>query len=109
MGYADLFEGHICGSTGDVTKDAKKMVLDRILSEIGAEAMGRLIMLGDGPVEIRETKKRGGFTIGVASDEVRRFGMNAGKRTRVIRAGCDWLVADFAQVGKILELLNVGQ
>jgi bifunctional ADP-heptose synthase (sugar kinase/adenylyltransferase) len=107
MGYADLFEGHIYGSTGDVTKDAKKMVLDRILDEIGPEAMGGLIMVGDGPVEIRETRKRGGFTIGVASDEVRRFGMNASKRTRVIRAGCDWLIPDFAQVGILLKLLNV--
>jgi len=52
------------------------MVLDRILKEIGQDAMAGVVTLGDGPVELRETRRRGGFTIGVLSDEVRRHGAN---------------------------------
>ncbi len=49
---------------------------------------------GDGPVEIRETRKRRGFSIGVASDEVRRFGLNPAKRARLIRAGVNLIIPD---------------
>jgi len=54
-------------------KEAKKMVLDRILDTIGETAFGYVATFGDGPVEIRETHKRGGVTIGVASNELRRY------------------------------------
>jgi phosphoglycolate phosphatase-like HAD superfamily hydrolase len=107
MGYADLFEGRIYGSIGDVTKDAKKMVLDRILKEIGQDAMAGVVTVGDGPVELRETRRRGGFTLGVLSDEVRRFGANMSKRARLVRAGADWIVPDFAQLSRLLALLHV--
>lgn len=106
LGYADLFEGRIFGAVGDMTKEAKRMVLDRILNEIG-HAKG-LVTFGDGPVEIRETHKRGGFTIGVASDEVRRFGINHAKRSRLIRAGADMILPDFSQLHQLLQLLHIG-
>jgi phosphoglycolate phosphatase-like HAD superfamily hydrolase len=105
LGYADLFDGGIHGSVGDVNREAKKIVLDRIISDIGAGA--RLITFGDGPVEMRETHKRGGFAVGVASDEVRRFGMNWDKRTRLIRAGADLVIPDFSQLDRLLETLGL--
>ncbi len=107
LGYAQLFSGGIHGSIGDVRHEAKKVVLERILAEIG-DAAG-LVTFGDGPVEIRETRKRGGWCVGVASDEVRRFGLNARKRERVIRAGADLVVADFTEWRQLLELLGVGR
>jgi hypothetical protein len=61
---------------------------------------------GDGPVEIRETRKRGGFCIGVASDELRRFGWNLVKRTRLIRAGASVVVPDYSQLTALLKVLN---
>lgn len=106
LGYADLFEGRIYGAVGDVTKEAKRMVLDRILGEIG-HAKG-LVTFGDGPVEIRETHKRDGFTVGLASDELRRFGLNEAKRSRLIRAGADMVIPDFTQLDSLLGLLNIG-
>jgi hypothetical protein len=108
-----------------VSIEAKKVVLEKILAEIGApryglraervlpypadsaREAGALVTFGDGPVEIRETKRRGGFTVGVASDEVRRFGLNARKRTRLIRAGADIVVPDFSQWKTLLGLLGV--
>ena len=45
--------------------------------------------------------------MGVASDEVRRFGLNPAKRARLIRAGADLVVPDFSQHGELLALLGV--
>ena len=107
LGYAGLFEGRIHGSVGDLKADAKRIVLEGILAELGPSRAGRLVTFGDGPVEIRETKKRGGFAVGVASDEVRRAGWNWSKRTRLIRAGADIVVPDFSRWKTLLQLLGV--
>lgn len=107
MGYADCFDGGIHGSVGDVARDAKREVLDRILRDIGGGAASGLAAFGDGPVEIRETKRRGGYTVGVASDEVRRFGLNPVKRTRLIQAGADLVVPDFSQLDALLDWLGL--
>jgi len=69
LGYDHLFEGRIYGAVGDVTKEAKKMVLDGILKSIGGSDLREVVTFGDGPVEMRETRKYGGISIGIASDE----------------------------------------
>lgn len=107
LGYDHLFKGGIYGSVGDITKDAKKMVIDRILNVIGESNTGQLVTFGDGPVEIRETRKRGGRTIGVASNEMKRYGLNESKRTRLIKAGADVIIPDFSQLPELLQLLNL--
>jgi hypothetical protein len=58
-------------------------------------------------VEIRETRKRGGFSIGVASDEVRRFGLNLTKRSRLIRAGASLIVPDYSQLAYLLHAMQL--
>ena len=107
LGYAHLFEGRIFGSVGDIHRDAKKMVLDHILDAIGESASGKLVTFGDGPVEIRETRKRGGITVGVASNEIRRYGLNEHKRTRLIKAGADLIIPDFSEYNLLLGLFNM--
>ena len=107
LGYAPLFEGRIYGAVGDITREAKKMVLDRILSSIGESSFGKLITFGDGPVEMRETRKRGGLSVGIASNELKRFGLNESKRTRLIKAGADVIIPDFSQMNQLLNLLNI--
>jgi len=109
LGYDHLFEGRIYGAVGDITKEAKKMVLDRILDSIGEPAFAKVATFGDGPVEIRETRKRGGITIGIASNELRRYGLNEKKRTRLIKAGADIIVPDFSQIIPLLRLLNINR
>lgn len=104
LGYAEFFEGGIYGAVGDVAKYSKRMVIDRIMTEnhlCGAE----LVVVGDGPVEMRECRKRGGIAVGVASDEVRRYGLNPEKRTRLIKAGAQVIVPDFSQWHDLLNLL----
>ena len=107
LGYEYLFEGRIYGAVGDVTKEAKKIVLDRILDSIGTSESGQIVTFGDGPVEIRETHKRNGLTVGLASNEQRRYGLNAHKRTRLIKAGADIIISDFSQMDQLLELLGI--
>ena len=107
LGYDHLFEGRIYGAVGDVTKEAKKIVLDRILDIIGDSKTGQIATFGDGPVEIRETRKREGATIGIASNEVKRHSLNENKRSRLIKAGADVIIPDFSQLPKLLQLLNI--
>ncbi|MCA1754787.1 MAG: HAD family hydrolase [Spirochaeta sp.] len=106
LGYADLFDGGIFGSVGDVQNDPKRVVLERILHEIGSENAAGIITFGDGPVEIRETHKAGGYAVGVASDEVRRYGLNLAKRERLILAGADCVVPDYSQITHLLSFLG---
>jgi hypothetical protein len=126
LGHATLFNGGIYGAAGDIDSCSKKMVLDRILDKIAEEQEGGSVealkrrsvegaphastsssvaVFGDGPVELRESRKRGGLAIGIASDEVRRYGLNLEKRTRLIKAGAHVVVPDFSQRDELLELL----
>lgn len=107
LGYDFLFEGRIFGATGDINAEAKKMVLDSILDSIRDSEAASIVTFGDGPVEIRETHKRGGATAGVASNELRRYGLNQSKRTRLIKAGADIIVPDFSQSDQLFGLLNI--
>jgi len=104
MGYAALFTGGIYGAIGDVQKYSKKIVLNNIIKENDLHG-SELVTLGDGPVELRECRKVGGTSIGIASDEIRRHGLNVEKRTRLIRAGAHAVIPDFSQTGKLVELL----
>ncbi len=106
MGYADLFGGGIFGAVGDLKAEAKRDVFLRILATPGVDP-SELVIIGDGPVEMREGRRRGAFTVGVASDEVRRHGGSARKRTRLIRAGADVIVPDFSQMDALLRLLLI--
>jgi phosphoglycolate phosphatase-like HAD superfamily hydrolase len=105
LGYRQLFGERIYGAVGDVSYEAKRMLLERILTEIGDETRDKILVFGDGPVEIRETHKKGGYAVGVASDEVRRYGLNLAKRTRLIEAGADLIVPDYSQMFQLLALL----
>ena len=106
LGFAGYFEGRIYGSVRDMNVDAKRMVLDQILSE-GAVAPEAVVMIGDGPAEMRETRKRGGIAVGLCSDERRRFGANPAKRRRLVRAGATLLLPDYTDLGAFLAVLGM--
>ncbi len=104
LGYADLFDGGIYGAVGDVSRYSKKMVIDRIMDENqlhGAE----LAVFGDGPVELLECRKRDGIAVGIASDEIRRHGLNLEKRSRLIKAGALLVMPDFSECDELIKLL----
>jgi rfaE bifunctional protein kinase chain/domain len=106
LGYASLFDGGIFGSVGVATQDAKRVVLERILDEVSG-AYAQLVAFGDGPVEMRETARRGSYAVGVASDEVRRFGALESKRARLVRAGAHAVIPDFSQHETLWRFLRL--
>ena len=104
LGFAELFNGGIYGAAGDIGSCSKKMVLDRIMAQNRLRGP-ELAVFGDGPVELRECRKRAGLAIGVASDEIRRHGLNPEKRARLIKAGAHLIVPDFSQTPEMMSLL----
>lgn len=98
LGYADCFNGGIYGSVGDIAHDPKKMVLEQIMGEIDRHAgrKPRCVVFGDGPVEMREARKRGLTAVGVLSDERQRYGLNLKKRSRLVLGGADVLIPDYS-------------
>ncbi len=106
LGYAGLFEGRIYGYTGGENTNTKRKVLHDLIDD-NKLAGSSLICFGDGPVELRETRRFGGTAVGVASDEIRRYGLNVSKRARLIKAGADMIVPDYSQAGRILEILHL--
>jgi rfaE bifunctional protein kinase chain/domain len=107
LGYGHFFGDRIYGADTTVEGEAKKRVLDKILDNIGESSADSIVTFGDGPVEIRETRKRGGITVGVASNEIRRFGLNEKKRERLIKAGADIIIPDFSQSSVLSNLLKI--
>jgi bifunctional ADP-heptose synthase (sugar kinase/adenylyltransferase)/phosphoglycolate phosphatase-like HAD superfamily hydrolase len=105
LGYADLFDGGIYGALDRAQAHAKRRVIQRILSENGLDG-SRLAVFGDGPVELREARKRHGAAVGVASDEVRRYGLSPGKRARLVKAGAHLVIPDFSQAARLLALMR---
>ena len=63
LGYADLFNGGIYGALGERHAHAKRRVIQRILTENGLDG-SQLAVFGDGPVELRESRRRQGAAIG---------------------------------------------
>ncbi len=104
LGYYDLFEGRVYGALNDISRYSKKIIINNIITDNNL-AGPELAIFGDGPVEVRECRKRGGIAIGVASDEIRRYGINQRKRTRLIKAGAHIIIPDFSQAKTLLEIL----
>ena len=104
LGYADLFDGGIYGAIGDVSKYSKKIVIDKIIKENKLHG-SELAVFGDGPVEIQECRRYEGIAVGIASDEIRRYGLKREKRSRLIKAGAQIVIPDFSQFDKLTRLL----
>lgn len=98
------FTPHIYGAQRDYKTFSKKMVIDRIIRE--NELHGpELIGFGDGYVEIEDVKSVGGFACGVATDEVRRKGVDEWKRNRLMRSGADIIIPDFTETKQLVNFL----
>jgi phosphoglycolate phosphatase-like HAD superfamily hydrolase len=104
LGLTSYFGEHVYGALDEFQKFSKQMIIDRILKENdlhGEELLG----FGDGFVEIEEVRGAGGVAVAVASDEVKRQGINAWKRDRLIRAGADIVIPDYRQHERLLRYL----
>lgn len=97
------FGSRIYGALDDYKNFSKKMVIDRILRE-NAIPGAALLAIGDGYVEIQNTKEVGGLAIAVASDEANngsgRF--DEWKRNRLMGVGADLVVPDYRDAAEVL-------
>jgi phosphoglycolate phosphatase len=104
LGLGGYFCDRMYGALDDYRTYSKAIVIDRILETNGIDGRG-LAVFGDGYVEIENAKQVGGTAIGVASDEVRRRGIDEWKRERLLRVGADAIIGDYADVPAILSYL----
>lgn len=100
----EFFGERIYGALDDYKRFSKAMVISRIIETHGLSGP-EFAAFGDGYVEIENTKQVGGVAVGVATDEVRREGVNHWKRTRLIGAGADIIIPDFREHDRLLAYL----
>lgn len=105
LGLADCFQ-HIAGAPYRRADCSKESVLRSLLKD-GGIAGEELVVVGDGRVEIALGREIGARTLGVASDEEKRRGINPVKQARLEKAGADWIVGDFSNTKDILAWMRV--
>jgi phosphoglycolate phosphatase-like HAD superfamily hydrolase len=105
LGLLEFFEGGVYGALDESEAHAKERVIHEILARnyLGGS---ELLVVGDGPVELKEASGRGAIALGVASDEVRRQGWNEQKVPRLVNAGADLLVPDFSNFKPLIDLFT---
>lgn len=100
----DVFFDGIYGAQDQYKLFSKAKVIQYMIEKhhlSGDELLG----FGDGFVEIENVKSAGGLAVGVASDEVRRAGINQWKRNRLINAGADIIIPDYRKTQDIIDYL----
>jgi phosphoglycolate phosphatase-like HAD superfamily hydrolase len=105
LGVSDLFGDDIYGAMDDTEEYSKERIMQRILDDHGLHGE-ELLVVGDGPVEIREAAQRGAIALGLAADEEQRYGLNSHKRERLINAGADLIITDFMHHETLAEWLT---
>ena len=105
LGIDHYFEGRIFGPGEDPRVFSKLAVMQQVLVETGSSG-AELLGIGDGFVEIENTKQLGGIAVGCATDEVHRSGgVEEWKRTRLIQAGADVIIPDYHNWPELAERL----
>jgi phosphoglycolate phosphatase-like HAD superfamily hydrolase len=105
LDIARYFGPHVYGSLEDYEASSKRKVIERLIAQ-NRIAGSDLVVFGDGFVEIENAKEVGGYAVGVASDEAAGGGrINPWKRQRLLDAGADLIVPDFAEHATLIEIL----
>ena len=79
---------------------AKKLI------EENGESGEHLLVIGDGKVEIALGAENNAFTLGVATDEEHRCGLNPVKKSRLENAGADAIIGDFENIDELLSWMK---
>jgi phosphoglycolate phosphatase-like HAD superfamily hydrolase len=101
---AQYFSGGVYGALDRAEAHDKEQIIERILDEDNLKG-NELAVIGDGPVEIRNARSRDAIAVGVASDEVKRCGLNPRKRKRLMEAGADLIIPDFTRWRELVAYL----
>jgi phosphoglycolate phosphatase-like HAD superfamily hydrolase len=93
---AAQYFAEIWGALKTFAEYSKEQIIKDIMSKHNLHGT-EVLVVGDGPVEIRHAREHGCVSIGVASDEKAGKGWNEEKRERLIRAGADIMIPDFGE------------
>jgi len=104
LGLADYFV-EIAGAPPGAIDCAKEAVLRRLVRDAGLRGP-EVAVIGDGRVEIALGREVGAVTLGVASDDVQRQGINPAKYRRLADAGAHAITGDFREVNEIMHWLG---
>jgi phosphoglycolate phosphatase-like HAD superfamily hydrolase len=104
LDVARYFTGGIYGALDGSAANNKSAVIAEIIRQHQLHG-DELLVVGDGPVEIRHGVECGAITLGVASDEIARCGWNEAKITRLSASGATLLVGDFREYAALARLL----
>ena len=105
LGIMPFFD-RVYGAQDDYKNYSKKMVIQKIIQDNNLSGP-ELIAFGDGYVEIENTKEVGGTTIGLATNESERSGIDLWKRDRLIASGADVIMADFLSFSDLWKFLTL--
>ncbi len=106
LGVEQLFSGGIYGARPEQTGGVKEELLSRLIRT--GEIDGRTVLcFGDGPSELAAAKNIGGYAVGVAFDEKRKFATDMRKRELLLNAGADMIIPDFTDSETLVNLLRV--
>lgn len=100
------FVKQVSGAPFRKAKCSKDKVIKDLIGVRGLHG-SELLIIGDGRVEVALGAQAGAVTIGAATDEIRRSGINDSKRTRLIRAGANAIVGDFLGYKEIFRWLAI--
>lgn len=96
----------IAGSPLDSENCSKEKVIAQLMESERLQGAD-FAVIGDGKVEIRLGAEAGARTIGLASDEESRHGVNPVKRERLLKANADVITGDFLELAELLAFLGL--
>ena len=106
LGVENAFDGGIHGAKDGLLDCSKEAVIKDMIENEGIRPE-ELVTFGDGYVEIELTHQLGGYAVGVASDEKKGEGVDEWKRGRLLSAGADMIIPNFADPDIILKKLGI--
>lgn len=83
---------------------SKEAVIRSLIQDDGVSGR-ELAVIGDGRVEIGIGREVGAKTLGIASDEEKRRGVNPRKEKKLQAAGADRITGDFTNAGELIDWL----
>jgi phosphoglycolate phosphatase-like HAD superfamily hydrolase len=105
LDIADYFGPHIYGATDDDKTSSKSGIIARLLRTHRMRGE-EVLVFSDGFVEIESGKRVGGYAVCVASNEATGGGrVDPWKRERLLRAGADMIIPDYACYEELLRRL----
>ncbi len=98
------FDGEVYGALDDPEAFSKRLLVQNILAMPGVRG-AQILAFGDGYVEIEEVQQVGGVTVGVATDEPECIVPDEWKRSRLIGAGADYIIANYLPTEELTNTL----